>query len=57
MASSRFTGQRTPEDARRTWKLVKTGEKDAYNLTYREFGLLYVYYPWALPDVDQEVRP
>jgi hypothetical protein len=57
VASDRFVGRETPEDARRTWKLVKAGEKTAENLTCREFGLLYVYYPWALPDVDQEVRP
>lgn len=57
MASSRFVGEPTPGDARRTFKLVKNGVKDAHNLTYREFGLLYVYYPFVLPDVEREVRP
>jgi hypothetical protein len=56
VASRRFVDERTPDEARRTFKLVKNGLKDAHNLTYREFGLLYVYYPFVLPDVDREVR-
>jgi hypothetical protein len=57
VASSRFSGQKTPDDAHRTLKLVKNDVKGAHNLTIREFGLLYVYYPSVLPDVDEEVRP
>lgn len=41
----------SPDVAKRTYKLVKVGVKDAHNLTYEEFGYLYVHYPWVLPDV------
>lgn len=44
------------DEAHRTFKQVKTGIKDASNLTYREFGLLYVHYPFLLPDVQEGVR-
>lgn len=41
-------------DAVLVLKQVRAGIKTAETLTAREYGLLYIYYPWMLPDVDVE---
>jgi hypothetical protein len=33
-------------------KQVKAGMRDGLDLSPREFGLLYLYYPFLLPDVE-----
>lgn len=54
--SSRVRGRYDPPgehaDARRVRKRVRNGIVDAGDLTAREFGLLYLYYPEMLPDVE-----
>jgi hypothetical protein len=44
------------DEAHRVFKQVKGGIKDASTLTPREFGLLYLYFPSMLPDVEEEKR-
>lgn len=39
-------------EARRVYKLLKNGMIEQSDLGPREYGLLYLYYPWTLPDVD-----
>lgn len=41
------------EEAGRVFKKAKNGVYESIEeMTPRELGLLYLYYPWALPDVD-----
>lgn len=44
------------EDARRLFKLAKNEALRVDDLDAEDFGLIYLYYPELLPDVDPEVR-
>lgn len=54
--SSRVRGRSDPsgeaDDAHRVMKQVKAGMRGALDLSPRELGLLYLYYPNLLPDVE-----
>lgn len=54
--SSRVRGRSDPsgeaDDAKRLMKQVKAGLRGPLDLSPREFGLLYLYYPGFLPDVE-----
>lgn len=41
-------------EARRVFKQVKNGIKTAEDLTPREYGLLYLHFPFSLPDVERQ---
>lgn len=43
-------------DAILTYKRVKAGMLGAEDLSAREYGLLYLYYPWMLADVEAVER-
>lgn len=42
------------EDAHRVYKLAKAGGLSFVEMTPREFGLLYLHFPFMLPDVHPE---
>ena len=48
----RFDPSGEPDDAKRVMKQVTAGMRGAGDLSPREFGLLYLYYPNLLPDVE-----
>lgn len=44
------------EKARRVRKQLRNGVRDLEELTAEEWGLLYLWFPEALPDVEEGVR-
>lgn len=48
----RFDASGESDDAHRVMKQITAGMRDAGDLSPREFGLLYLYYPNLLPDVE-----